>query len=367
MKTYFFIAIIFLSHTTLAKEPLEMIEKQSGFVTNNWEEFDIIIPVNNERIGGTLLIPKHLKSESLVVMSSGSGPQDRDETLFGFKIFKVIADHLAAKGIASFRYDDRGEGNSTGDFVNSTLEDLSNDLEGILYYFEKRSIHQFDHFILLGHSQGGIISAKVAAEKKSVGEIILMAFPAVPLKEVVLAQVRLDYISSNLEREIVEAEVSAHNRLMSAIDKNKNIEEELDFYKETYKRILVKQQPELTEKKSELNTSLDQKANELKVIYNLPSLKSFLQYDPVQDLEKLNIPVLALIGGNDAQVSIEQNKDRVESALLKANTDYDLKVFNAANHLFQEAKTGLRGEYDNLDKKFIDGFLPCISTWLLKN
>ena len=318
---------------------------------------------------GTLTLPTEEYNKYLIIFIQGSGPTDRNgnQPMLQNDGIKKIARELAGNGIASFRYDDRGEGNSTGDFVNSTLEDLSNDLEGILYYFEKRSIHQFDHFILLGHSQGGIISAKVAAEKKSVGELILMAFPAVPLKEVVLAQVRLDYISSNLEREIVEAEVSAHNRLMSAIDKNKNIEEELDFYKETYKRILVKQQPELTEKKSELNTSLDQKANELKVIYNLPSLKSFLQYDPVQDLEKLNIPVLALIGGNDAQVSIEQNKDRVESALLKANTDYDLKVFNAANHLFQEAKTGLRGEYDNLDKKFIDGFLPCISTWLLKN
>lgn len=340
---------------------------KSDSLISEWQDIDVIIPLNGEKIGGSLLIPKNLRSNSLVVMSSGSGPQDRDETLFGFKIFKVIAEYLASQGIASFRYDDRGVGNSTGDFVNSTLADHTHDLEGILSYFEKHENYQFDQFTLFGHSQGGIISAKVAAEKETVNKLILMASPAVPLKEVVLAQVRLDYLSSNLEREIIEAEVSAHNRLMRALLSNQNSKEELDFYKETYKRILVKQQPELIEKESELNTAVDQKANELKVIYNLPSLKSFLQYDPVQDLEKLNIPVLALIGGNDAQVSIEQNKDRMESAFLRANTDYDLKVFNAANHLFQEAETGLRGEYENLEKEFVNGFLTSISSWLLKN
>lgn len=370
MKTYILITLLFIGNTFYANST-SLTEKcqhlESNFITADWEEFDVIIQGNKEKIGGTLLIPDHLKSQSLVVMSSGSGPQDRDETLFGFKIFKVIAEYLASQGIASFRYDDRGVGNSTGDFVNSTLADHTHDLEGILSYFEKHKNYQFDQFTLFGHSQGGIISAKVAAEKETVNKLILMASPAVPLIEVVLAQVRLDYLSSNLEREIVEAEVSAHNRLMRALLSNQNSKEELDFYKETYKRILVKQQPELIEKESELNTAVDQKANELKVIYNLPSLKSFLQYDPVQDLEKLNIPVLALIGGNDAQVSIEQNKDRMESAFLRANTAYDLRVFNAANHLFQEAETGLSGEYVNLEKEFVDGFLNTITSWLLKN
>lgn len=339
----------------------------SDSLTSEWQDIDIIIPLNGEKIGGTLLIPNNLKTKSLVVLSSGSGPQDRDETLFGFKIFKIIAEHLASKGIASFRYDDRGEGTSTGDFVNSTRIDHIKDLEGILSYFKKHNNYRFDHFTLFGHSQGGIITAKVAAEKESVNKLILMASPAVPLIEVVLAQVRLDYISTNLEREIIEAEISSHNRLMRAIRNNKNIEVELDLFKENYRTILLNQQPNLVNKESELSERVNNMADELRIIYDLPSLTSFLFYDPTEDLEKLNIPVLALSGGNDAQVTIEQNKDRMESALLKANTDYDLKVFNAANHFFQKAETGSREEYENLEKEFVDGFLTSISSWLLEN
>ncbi len=359
------------SYAQLAKfrayEPEEIINAEAGFIKNDWEEFDIIVSVSDESIGGSLLIPKNLKSNSLVVMSSGSGPQDRDETLFGFKIFKLIAEHLADQGIASFRYDDRGVGESTGDFVNSTLADHTNDLEEILSFFEEHKDYQFDQFTLFGHSQGGIISAKVAAENESVNKLVLMASPAVPLIEVVLAQIRLKYSSSNLERDIIEAEVSSHNRLMRAINNIKNIDIELDLFKENYRRILIHQQPSFVNDELELNEMVNNMVDELRIIYDLPSLTSFLFYDPTEDLEKLNIPVLALSGGNDAQVTIEQNKDRMESALLKANTKYDLKVFNHANHFFQEAETGLREEYENLEKEFVDGFLTSISSWLLKN
>lgn len=113
-----------------------MVAQQNVNINNNSRELDLIIRTDNVNIGGTLTIPANRETSSLVIMSSGSGPQDRDETLEGFKIFKVLAKHLASKGIASFRYDDRGVGESTGDFVNGTIEDHSNDLENIIEYFK---------------------------------------------------------------------------------------------------------------------------------------------------------------------------------------------------------------------------------------
>lgn len=370
MKTYFLIALLSFScmfYAPCMEKPSGSLIIQSEVVDSVRQEFEIRIPVKGEEIGGTLLIPKNLRAKSLVVMSSGSGPQDRDETLFGFKIFKVIAEHLASQGIPSFRYDDRGIGNSTGDFVNTTREDHVKDLEGVITYFEEHKNHQFDQFTLFGHSQGGIITAKVAVRNESVNKLVLMASPAVPLIEVVLAQVRLDYSSTILTCDLIEAVVSSHNRLMRAIRNNKNIEEELGLFKKNYRTILLNQQPTLVNKEFELNEIVNNTVDELRIIYDLPSLTSFLFYDPTEDLEKLNIPVLALSGGNDVQVTIEQNKDRMESALLMANTDYDLKVFNAANHFFQESETGSREEYENLEKEFVDGFLNSISSWLLKN
>lgn len=145
----------------------------SCFANNNLpnegsKSIDLVIKINDFAIGGTLVIPTNFKTPSLVIMSSGSGPKDRDETLEDFKIFKVIAEHWASQGIPSFRYDDRGIGESTGCFVNSTFQDHSNDLDYILEFFKSPNDHSFNNFILFGHSQGGILAAKVAIGNESV-------------------------------------------------------------------------------------------------------------------------------------------------------------------------------------------------------
>jgi dienelactone hydrolase len=107
------------------------------------------------------------------------------------------------------------------------------------------------------------------------------------------------------------------------------------------------------------------KADEFKVIYGLPSLTSFLYHDPSKDYEQLKVPVLGLFGGLDFQVPIFQNKDRMENALLKSGSDYHFITFDHANHFFQKAKNGSREEYATLEKKFVDGFLNKITTWIL--
>ena len=92
-----------------------------------------------------------------------------------------------------------------------------------------------------------------------------------------------------------------------------------------------------------------------------------LYLDPSKDLEQLKVPVLSLFGGLDFQVPIFQNKDRMENALLKSGTDYHFITFDKANHFFQMATTGSRDEYTTLEKKFVDGFLNEISSWIRDN
>jgi pimeloyl-ACP methyl ester carboxylesterase len=301
-------------------------------------------------------------------LSSGSGPQDRDETLEGFKIFKVIAHHLASKGIASFRYDDRGVGTSTGNFVNSIIEDYSKDLENIMNYFKISKEHPFDDFILFGHSQGGILAGKVAVGNKSVKKVILMGAPAVPLIEVVTYQVRQDYNDTDLPKNLIEADVSAHIKLMRAIENNKNIDKAYLLFKDTTESILFEMSSsEEVIDSLKIKQQAIVKADEFKVIYGLPSLTSFLYYDPSNDLEQLKVPVLALFGGLDFQVPIHQNKDRMENALLKSGTNYHFVTFDSANHFYQKATTGSRDEYATLDKKFVEGFINEISSWILEN
>ncbi|WP_431107425.1 alpha/beta hydrolase family protein [Winogradskyella poriferorum] len=358
VKTFWVIGFLIVTFSSYAFKNLQNQEPES---------IDLVIQVGNVSIGGTLVIPFNQKTTSLVIMSSGSGPQDRDETLEGFKIFKVIADHLASKGIASFRYDDRGVGESTGDFVNSTIDDHSKDLEGIMDYFKTTKEHPFSSFILFGHSQGGILASKVAIGNKSVKEVILMGAPAVPLIEVVTYQVRQDYKNTDVSKALIEADVSAHNKLMRAIEDDKNIDEAHRLFRQTTETILHKMSSGQEVDSLKIKRQAIAKADEYKIIYGLPSLTSFLYYDPSKDYEQLKVPVLSLFGGLDFQVPIHQNKDRMENALLKSGTDYHFITFDAANHFFQKAKTGKREEYSELKKEFVDGFLEEISNWIIEN
>ncbi|MDH7912777.1 alpha/beta hydrolase [Winogradskyella sp. SYSU M77433] len=344
-----------------------IIAQNIGDNHKDLKEVDLILQADKIKIGGTLTLPATFNTSSLVILSSGSGPQDRGETLDGFKIFKVIADHLATKGIASFRYDDRGVGSSTGDFVNSTIEDHSKDLEHIINYFKFSEAHPFNEFILFGHSQGGILSAKVAAQNESVKKLVLMAAPAVPLIEIVTYQIRQEYSQTNISKSLIEADVSAHNRLMRAIADDKTIEEAYKLFRQTTETILYEMNSKSKTDSTKIKQKAITKADEFKIIYKLPSLTSFLYYDPFEDLENLSIPVLSLFGGLDFQVPIELNKDRMENALLKSRTKYDFVTFDKANHYFQEAKTGEREEYAALEKNFVPNFLNQISEWILKS
>lgn len=344
-------------------DSLSIKETTSSIVA--MKEIDLIIKTEYINIGGTLTIPFQQKTNSLVIMSSGSGPQDRDETLDGFKIFKVISNHLASEGIASFRYDDRGVGKSTGNFNNSTLKDLSDDIIKIIDFFKSNQQHSFQDFILFGHSLGGIVVGNAALDNKDVKQVILMASPSVPLSEVILYQVRQEYDSMDIDKSLIEAEVSAHNRMMKAIKNDENLDQIVKDFKESNQAVLESHPAYIGNSKSE--TIAIEKANEMKVVYALPIIESFLYHNPSDDYEQLQVPVLALFGGKDIQITINQNKDRMENAFLNSKTKAHFITLNDANHYFQEAKTGQRDEYEKLNKAFIDGFLKEISTWILSN
>lgn len=325
-----------------------------------------IFSANDVQIGGSLTLPKERKTEALVIMLSGSGPQDRDETLDGFKVFKELSESLGERGIATFRFDDRGVGQSTGNFVSSTLENHAHDVRSIMEHFKNHRNNRFGKFILLGHSQGGIVSARVAVGNGDVEKVILMGAPSVPLIEIVSYQIRQEYDMTDIDTELVEAEVSAHNRVMHAIHEKRNLERALSQFNSATKAILsAASSPEKSP--TEIEGLAQAKTDEFKTVYALPSLTSFLYHDTAKDYEQLDMPVLGLFGGKDLQVTIAQNKDRMENALLKSKGAYQFNTFSNANHYFQKAGTGRRDEYASLDKQFVEGFVDTISGWILEN
>ena len=299
---------------------------------------DLIIKNNTIDIGGTLTWPKDQKANTLVIMISGSGAQNRDATMApvsDFKPFALLADSLTTADLATFRYDDRGVGKSTGNFAETTLDMLASDVEVIITEFTDGSGPNFDEIILLGHSQGGVIGGKVAVENNRVDKLVLMASPGVSLSKTVIKQVELVNKQHNIPDSVITQNIKMQKAIFDTLRGSQNF--------------------------SKFGRNISKK--ELNYLQS-PAYFSFLDYEPTQNLCQLNIPVLVLLGGKDTQVTVEVNKRPIKKALEVAKVPYKLQVFKNANHPFQKAKTGQAEEYNSLPNEFVEGFSSTISQWL---
>jgi len=194
-----------------------------------------------------------------------------------------------------------------------------------------------------------------------------MGSTAPSLSEILRYQVEFAYSASTIDQSLVEKEIDAREELMRAITYGNDIESAKESYIHAYTDVLNNlpeaQKNSITNITSTVNTQTEQ----LIQIYSAPQTKSLLFYVPTNDLEKITAPTLVLFGGKDTQVTIAQNQDKIRDALVKSGTDFQFKVFDNANHLFQNAETGLANEYPFLDKKFVEGFLDHIAEWMLSN
>jgi len=114
-------------------------------------------------LAGTLTFPFEKGPFPAVLLITGSGAQDRDETAANHKPFLVLADYLTRLGIAVLRVDDRGVGGSTGDFLQATSEDFAGDVLAGIEYIKSRKEIDPRQIGLVGHSEGAIIAPMVAS------------------------------------------------------------------------------------------------------------------------------------------------------------------------------------------------------------
>lgn len=346
---------------------VEKIEAENQEIVKPENETDFIIKNGAIEIGGTLTVPEGEINAPLLILSSGSGAQDRNSEVFEFKIFQLIAQDLAKKGIPSFRYDDRGVNKSTGSFADATLNDLVSDVDAIIKFFQTNEEQSFEEFTVLGHSQGGVVVGKIATENESVVQLILMGSTAPSLKEILRYQVELAYSSTPVDKELIEKEINAREDLMKSIVDEKEVEEAKNGYVLAYKNVL-EGLPE-TQRNSipDIGAAASNQVNLLVASFQNPQMKSLLFYVPIDDLEKVNIPVLVLAGGKDTQVTITQNLEPIREALERSGTKFEVKTFTEANHLFQKANNGSVNEYPFLKKAFVEGFTESIIEWMLSN
>lgn len=269
----------------------------------------------NVTLAGTLTFPEGYKEGQkvpVVLMVTGSGPQNRDEELMGHKPFLVLADRLARHGIASLRYDDRGTGLSTGDFSSVTTAALATDaLAGIKYL---RGLKKFSCVGVLGHSEGGSIAYMLGAGGNA-DFIVSLAGPACKVDTLMMLQL------NKLSRLQGAKEDVAHN------------------VAET-RQLLLSQD-------------------------SGPWMKAFLNMDFSQFLKSVKCPVMALGGSNDLNVPAEFNMKVLKSKLPSNSKDF-IKIYPGLNHLFQHSSTGNPLDYVNIEETMSEEVMNDVCTWINK-
>jgi pimeloyl-ACP methyl ester carboxylesterase len=344
-----------IEKTTIAKRPQEP-KAPFPYIS---EEISFLNAKDNITLAGTLTLPAAEGRFPIVVLISGSGPQDRNEELMGHKPFWVLADHLTKNGFAVLRYDDRGIAKSKGNFKGASSADFARDVMAAVSYLKTRKEIDPKKIGLIGHSEGGLIAPMVAAQSKDIAYMVLLAGPGVPGKDIIQLQGELIARSMGASEPDIKASGDIMNELMAVVTSGKDSSVINNEFKTTLTR-LYRNLPDSVKKGLPETVFQNQYA-----ALNEPWMKYFLAYDPATSLHKIKIPVLALNGSLDLQVSPSQNLPMIKQALDKAgNKKYLIKELPGLNHLFQEAKIGLPAEYADIEQTLSPVMLKEMTDWL---
>ncbi|MBL8812850.1 MAG: alpha/beta hydrolase [Planctomycetaceae bacterium] len=316
-------------------------------------------------LAGTLTVPKTPKPASgfpAAILISGSGPQDRDETLLDHKPFAVIADALTRRGICVLRFDDRGTAESTGDFAKATSENFASDVEGAIRFLKTQKGVNAKQIGLIGHSEGGLIAPMVSVRNSDVAWIVLLAGPAVNGAEILKSQGRLIAQAEGItDTSVLDAQTKSQDVLISLVLQNPkaSAEELLPKAMEQLADMAPKEESKQAEFKAELTGGLKELSS--------PWFRFFLVHDPGAVLEKVTCPVLALNGEKDTQVDPKLNLPRLRDALKKAGNDSSaVEEIPGVNHLFQTCRTGGVSEYNTIEETVAPAVLTKVADWIFQ-
>lgn len=291
-------------------------------------------------LAGTLTTPPSPKA--VCVLATGSGAQDRDETLLGHKPFKVLADSLADRGYAVLRMDDRGTGSSGGSFSGATVDDFVTDIAAGVGYVD--SLFRDIQICVIGHSEGGGIAIRLGASDKRVDMIVTLAAPAWRGDSVIMSQCREMAVrmlghwdGEALQRQLLDIAMSDASE--------SSVRMSLQYLLMTLPEASI---PQVCE---QLMASAAQMST--------PYYRQMLRYDPIPDIEKVKCPWLALNGDRDVQV-LCANLDTIATHAPQADT----VTMVGHNHLFQHSTTGMPDEYASLHEDISIETLNTIISWL---
>ena len=297
-------------------------------------------------LAGELTMPRTGGPFRAIILITGSGPQDRNETIVGHRPFLVLSDHLTRAGYAVLRYDDRGVGQSTGDFKTATMSDFANDAAGAFSWLSAHPEIDSSAIGFIGHSEGGYI-APAAARMVPAAFMVLLAGPAKRLLPDVMARQfadiqRVDGVGKDIMAK-ARRQYEGATRILGMPGTIEDTRVRLDTYLEAE------------------GLSARQRAETLDLWGN-PWGIEYATHDPVPALRAFDGPVLALFGSTDLQVSAEENAPVMRRNLVDVRSE--VVVFEGLNHLFQPSESGSIDDYIWIDTTIDPMVMTKITEWL---
>jgi pimeloyl-ACP methyl ester carboxylesterase len=305
-------------------------------------------------LAATLTLPAGAGPFPAAILITGSGPQDRDESVFGHKPFAVLADHLTRSGVAVLRYDDRGVAKSTGagSFVSATTADFASDADAAVSFLALRAEIDTRAIGLIGHSEGGLAAAIAASANQQVAYVVLLATPFTDIRRVMLTQQRvLGPLSGVPENTLASAEPI----LANLIDAVASARSDQDAAARVEAILTPERMVTLDIPQGYKELFVQQMAN--------PWMRHLLNIDPPRYLSQIRVPVLALNGSLDRQVVAADNLAGIRSSLSRSG-DVTVRELPGLNHMFQTARSGSPAEYAEIPETFSPAALEAMSAWI---
>jgi len=325
----------------------------------SYEQKELEIKNKNIKIAGTLTLPKETNFP-IVILVSGSGQQDRDCELVGHKPFWILADYLSENGIAVFRYDDRGIGKSTGEFGSSTETDFTSDVLAIFSYLKKK--YPGHPIGIYGHSEGGIIGLRAAAQQKEIKFLIESASVGTSGKDVLVNQQYDIPIASGMTEEEAKWNARLFEEAINIVLKKETV----SFLKD-YELWLSTVWGNIPSSFKEDKTMNDM-ATEMSAFINSDWAKEFLSYQAADYLKTVDLPMLIINGKKDIQVRWEENqlgfKQSMNPNTLAHST---FKAYDDLNHLLQPCIKCNISEYATIETSMSPIVMSDILTWIKTN
>lgn len=235
---------------------------------------EIMFQSENFRLTGSLMLPSADGRFPAVLLLPGSGQVNRDENAKTLPInaMREIADYLAARGIATLRFDKRGVGASEGDYFSAGFFDHVNDAAAALAWLKAQDQIQPEKVFVLGHSEGSGLTMRLAGAGAEVAGIVLLTGWAKNSEELLLWQAE----------QIVPGMKGFNAWLIKLLH--------IDIRKAQAKQF------------AKIKRSTKDWYRQLHIKVNAKWMREFLSYTPAEDLVKIHVPVLALTGSKDIQV-----------------------------------------------------------------